>query len=78
MGVVVNGLRPTIPLLDMGEAEVQQQTVSPFAGRRVPVPVAHLMERCWAQDPTFRPSFDQVVICLEAAAAALNMQLDDE
>lgn len=71
MGVVLNGLRPTIPVMEIGAS-------SEGTTGHVPVPVAHLMERCWAQDPMFRPGFDQVVVALEAAAAALNLDINNE
>lgn len=71
VGVVLNGLRPTIPVMEIGAS-------SEGTTGHVPVPVAHLIERCWAQDPMFRPGFDQVVVALEAAAAALNLDINNE
>ncbi|XP_019244333.1 PREDICTED: serine/threonine-protein kinase STY46-like [Nicotiana attenuata] len=57
MGVVQEGLRPTIT-------------------KRTHPELAQLLERCWQQDPTFRPEFSEIIQTLQQIAKEVRDERD--
>ena len=79
VGLVSSGKRPVIPLSPFsprapGKGSSAEDSV---VSDGVPAPVARLIEACWVQEPHERPSFEWVLVMLQAAAAELNVSLSD-
>jgi hypothetical protein len=82
VGLVTSGLRPGIPISRVSFEAAAAQGGAEGVGSLVvsdgvPLPVAHIIEACWAQDPAQRPSFIRVVEELEEAARQLGVQMED-
>lgn len=85
LACVMSGKRPTIPMSELGYATdpsldgpLHQGGGGPALGAvaSVPLPIASIIERCWAHNPDHRPEFSQVVIALEVAAMGLQVPFD--
>lgn len=75
MALIMNGMRPALkaPAAAPRTEGGGSSSVLPKDG--VPLPVAQLIERCWAQEQNARPVFPQIVMTLEMAAKAMEGDL---